>query len=159
MRVTRRQPVGFTLAELLVVIGIIVIVAVIAIPSIRALTGSRSTESAHNQLAGLLGRARGQAIALQRTHGVAFFIDRETGRVAAYIVKQVDPPSEDTIPDDYPPAYAVDLYLDYLEDHDPVLLPSGVGVQMIDDAAVATADTPTPVDDTRGDDAYIGFNT
>src|SRR4051812_14860801 len=78
---------AFTLTELLIVIGIIVLVAIIAIPAFRTMTGSRSTEAAHNQLSGLLGQVRGEAISLQQIRGVAFFLVPETKRVQAVIVK------------------------------------------------------------------------
>lgn len=144
MMTTKRSR-AFTLVEMLVVISIIAVTSLIAVPLFRTLTGSRSTEAAHNQLAGLLGRARADAIGLQEIRGVAFFLDPETQRVQAIIVRQAQYPTN-------PPARAADLYLDYAPDREPLLLPEGVGVQMIDDSVLDNAGV-------RQNDAYIGFNS
>src|SRR4030095_9400430 len=55
-RVTQSR--GFTLTEMLIVMGVIVLVALIAVPSFRALTGGRSTEAASNTISAALARAR-----------------------------------------------------------------------------------------------------
>lgn len=143
---------GFTLAELLIVIGIIVLVAILAVPAFRTMTGSRSTEAAQNQLAGILGRARAEAIQLQEVHGVAFFFDRDRTRVQAVLVSQTKPPIVPVTPI---PATAglPDIYLDLTPDRDPLLLPSGVGLQVVDNCNVANAPGAA-----RGDDGYLGFN-
>ena len=49
------------------------------------MTGGRSTESAANNLAALVGRARTEAIGLQRASGVLFFMDQGTDRVGALV--------------------------------------------------------------------------
>jgi prepilin-type N-terminal cleavage/methylation domain-containing protein len=64
---------AFTLTEILVVIVIIVIVLGMAVPVFKFITGSRSEEGATNQIAAMLGRARSDAIGLQKPMGVAFF--------------------------------------------------------------------------------------
>lgn len=143
---------AFTLPELLVVIGVMAILTLIAVGAFRSLTGSKSVESANNQLAGILGRVRGEAIGLQETRGVAFFLDPDTQRVQVIDVHQSQYPT-------FPPANPAEVYLDAVPDRDVILLPDGVGLEMIDDAAVTDPGTPTnPYDDIRQDDAYIGFN-
>ena len=153
----RRSGGGFTLVELLIVLAIIVLVAAIAVPSFRAMTGARSTEAVHNQLSALLGRARADAVAVQKVHGVAFFLDPAgTGRVQAYVVREVQRPANAEAVDD---EAGVDVYLDLMADRDPLLMPDGVGLQMVDDADVDVNDVDNPNDDVRQDDAYVGFNT
>lgn len=150
------RPRAFTLTEMLIVVGIIVLVVLVAVPSFRALTGGRSTEAAQNQLSGLLGRARADALGLQEIRGIAFFLDSQTNRAIVYEVRQAQTP---TAPP--PGSPVVDVYLDYVGDRDPILMPVGVGIQVVDDAFV-TVDTSVPRNpalDTRSDDAYIGFNT
>jgi prepilin-type N-terminal cleavage/methylation domain-containing protein len=144
---------AFTLPELLVVVGVMAILTLIAVGAFRSLTGSKSVESANNQLAGILGRARGEAIALQETRGIAFFLDSDTQRVQVIEVHQSQYPSS-------PPANPAEIYLDAVADRDVLLLPDGVGIQMIDDSIVVDPGTPPnyPYDDVRQNDAYIGFN-
>ena len=48
------RPKAFTLAELLIVMGIIVLFITMAIPAIRALMGSNSASLARNEIASLL---------------------------------------------------------------------------------------------------------
>jgi prepilin-type N-terminal cleavage/methylation domain-containing protein len=144
----RRSHDGFTLTEMLIVIGIIVLVVAIAVPSFRALTGGKSTEAAHNQLSAILGRARMDAMGVQETRGIMFFRDPESQRVGAVFVRAVPPPVDAT-----PVAVgqrAPEVYLDLVPDRDPQLLPVGVGLQVLDDTAGAAAGTR---------DRYIGMNT
>jgi prepilin-type N-terminal cleavage/methylation domain-containing protein len=142
---------GFTLPELLIVIGIIAIVAILAVPALRAMTGSRSTEAAHNQLSALLGRTRSEAIALQQTRGVAFFQDPDTKRVQAVMVKAAQYPSSPPVPGAGAPPNP-EIYLDYVPDRDVVQFPSGVGIQMVDNWL------PAANPNLRNDDGYLGFN-
>lgn len=147
---------AFSLTEMLIVIAIIVLIATIAVPSFRAMTGTRSTEAAHNQLSALLGRARGEAISLQKIHGVAFFIDPDNAeRVQAAMVVEAPRPLAPV-----PPEPNVDVYLDLLEGRDVMQMPPGVGLQMLDDCNI-NLNNPDPKvweDDVRLDDGYIGFN-
>lgn len=84
------RPSGFTLTELLIVITLIVIILGIAIPTLSVLTGSRSTESARNQLSAMLGRARGLAIQNGATIGVAIYVDPNTGRTGMALVQMIN---------------------------------------------------------------------
>src|SRR5690242_9771399 len=79
---------AFTLTEILVVIGIIVLMLAIAVPALNFIRGSRSVDSAQNQISALLGRARSKAIGLQELTGVFFFKDINTGRYMASIVHE-----------------------------------------------------------------------
>jgi Tfp pilus assembly protein FimT len=124
---------GFTITELLLVIGIIVLVAIVAVPAFRAMTGSRSSESALNQMSAVLARARTEALGLQQPRGIFFYKDLSTGRTGMAMV--------------YATNGAEPYELDLAPDHDPVLLPVGVGLQFLDNQTSAT------------DDKYIGFNT
>ncbi len=136
---------GFTLVEMLVVVSIISLIVLIAVPSFRAMTGGRSVDAAANTLAAMVGRARTEAIGLQRTSGVLFFMDQGTDRVAAIVVREVTPPTNNNAPPDV-------VYLDMAPNGDFTLLPQGIGLNTVDDAR--TTGSP-PV---RQDDGYIGFN-
>src|SRR5213592_2939679 len=72
---------GFTLTEILVVIALIVLLLVLAVPAFNLITGGKSIEGATNQLSAALGRARAQAIGLQKPTGVMFFIEPRSQRV------------------------------------------------------------------------------
>src|SRR4051812_46982550 len=127
---------AFTLTEMLIVMGIILLVALIAVPAFRAMTGSRSTEAAQNQLAAFLGRARAEAIGVQEIRGVAFVLNSDSNRPTAIMVREVSAPTGTM-----PPAMAtvfkfVDVYLDAVPDRDLLLLPPGVGLQMVDDCKI-----------------------
>lgn len=131
-----RKSNGFTLTEMLIVMGIILVVAIIAIPSIKALTGGRSIEAAQNQISSVMSRARTEAVGLQEPRGILLFRDPDTQRVGLMLVK-CDPAMDS--------AGAVQWYnIDLDPDRDVLLLPPGVGVQAI-------ASTPVL-------DRYLGFN-
>jgi prepilin-type N-terminal cleavage/methylation domain-containing protein len=89
---------GFTLVELLVVVGIVVLLASIAIPAMRpALEGSRIREAARSVNV-YLGWARNRALETGRPHGVLFErFDRQPD--ASIVLRQVE----------VPPPYAGDL--------------------------------------------------
>ena len=140
---------GFTLTEVLVVVVLIVLLLGLALPAFNVLTGSRSTEGASNQIAALLGRARNEAIGLQTPHGVLFYLDPATRRVAATIVRadvnglgEVDGTS----------AYILDV----VPDREALVLAEGVMVETLDDPADPRLPT-TPVP--PANDRYIGYNT
>jgi len=137
---------GFTLTELLIVIGLIVLVIALAVPAFKAMSGGRSIDAAQNQLAAVLGAARAEAIGLQKVRGVFFFLDPSTERVNALLVQESDyrPLLADKPPVD------PDYYLDAVPDRDPIALPVGVGLQGIDNAEFNGSN--------RRDDGYIGYN-
>ena len=131
---------GFTLTEVLIVIGLIVLLIALAVPAFNAMTGGRSVDAAINQLSAMLGRARMEAIGLQEPRGLMFYRDPATGRVAARLVKSTVATST-----------GLDLVnLDLVEKADPMLLPVGVAIQMVDDS-----DTSKP---SATDDRYLGYN-
>lgn len=134
---------GFTLTEVLIVIGIIVLVIALAVPALSWISGSRSVDGAENNLSAMLGRARNDAIALQIPTGVMFFIDDATRGV---MMAEVYDTRENPAPGDR------QVYLELVGDRDFIALPKGVSAQVIDNAVVAG----TPA--TRSDDGYIGYN-
>lgn len=77
---------GFTLTEILIVIGLIVLIMALAVPAFNAITGSRSVDAGENLVAAMLGRARAEAIRNHRVAGVAIFYDRASERTAMAIV-------------------------------------------------------------------------
>src|SRR5205085_6804369 len=79
---------GFTLTEILIVIGIIVLMLAMAVPALNFIRGSRSIDGAENQISALLGRARSRAIGVQELTGVFFFRDPNTDRDMAAIVHE-----------------------------------------------------------------------
>lgn len=127
---------GFTLVELLVVIAILVLIVAIAVPTLSALSGGRSVDAAANQVSAALARARTEALGLQEVRGILFVKDPASARVGLILVGARDPAS---------PA------LDAIPDVDMLLLPSGVELQTIDDAALGAGNQ-------RNDDGYIGYN-
>jgi type II secretory pathway pseudopilin PulG len=141
-RATRPGGAGFTLTELLIVIGLIVLIIALAVPAFNALTGGRSIDAATNTLSAMLGRVRMEAIGLQEPRGLLFYRDPATQRVGARMVR-----FSGTSPTGIP---GVEL----VEDRDPMLLPVGVGLQMVDDAALSG----TGATAVAADDRYIGFN-
>src|SRR6185312_1033231 len=70
---------GFSLIELLVVMGIIILLTALALPAFNFISGSRSVEAASNQLSAILGIARQDAIGIQQDRGVVVFHDASTG--------------------------------------------------------------------------------
>jgi prepilin-type N-terminal cleavage/methylation domain-containing protein len=88
---------GFTLAEMLVVVGIILLVMALALPAFTVIVSSRSVESARNIVASTIVRARGEAIRRGQPCGVYFYVDPDTGRSGAALVT-IDPLSD---PDPY----------------------------------------------------------
>ncbi|MEA2709979.1 MAG: hypothetical protein QOF78_2580 [Phycisphaerales bacterium] len=130
------------MTEILVVIGIIVLLLAIGVPAFNLIRGGRSLDSAENQVAAMLGRARSNAIGLQKVHGIMFIVDTE-GNAAdpvgfrTYIAEVVE--------SDYPAGGTRDVYLD-LTDTEFIPLPPGVGVQTLNEAPAAA------------NERYLGFN-
>ncbi len=137
---TRTTRAGFTLNEMLVVVSIIVLMMALALPAFNVLSGSKSTEAATNQISAVLGQARAEAIGVQEIRGVMFFIDPSNGRVSMAMVRDSGYQNS---------ANPSVVYLDLISDRDFTLLPNGVGVQTIDNAAGGSS---------RTDDGYIGYN-
>jgi prepilin-type N-terminal cleavage/methylation domain-containing protein len=69
---------GFTLVEIMVVIVIILLMLGLAVPVLHVITGSQSEAGATNMIAAMLGRARTDAIGLQKPIGVAFIYNPST---------------------------------------------------------------------------------
>ncbi len=88
---------AFTLAEMLVIIGIILLVMAIALPAFTIIIGSRSIESARNIVAASIVRARGEAIRRGQPCGVFFYVDPDSGRTGVALVT-LDPLTD---PDPY----------------------------------------------------------
>lgn len=133
---------GFTLIEVLVVIGIIVLLIALAVPALALISGSNSINGAENNLSAMLGRARSDAIALQKDTGILFFIDPATQGVMMAEVQATDGT-----------AAGIQTMLDLVPDRDFFALPKGVSVQVIDNAELSAGASGN-----RIDDAYIGFN-
>lgn len=66
---------GFTLVELLVVIGIISVMAAISLPNISGFVQASRIRSAQDQVSSAIQRARSRAIALNTQWGVSFIIE------------------------------------------------------------------------------------
>jgi prepilin-type N-terminal cleavage/methylation domain-containing protein len=79
---------GYTLTEILVVIGIMVLVLGMATVAFSVLTGSRSAEAAENQLSATLGRARNLALASSTPTGVLVAYDPAEDRSTAILVQR-----------------------------------------------------------------------
>jgi prepilin-type N-terminal cleavage/methylation domain-containing protein len=139
---TRRPagPAGFTLTELLVVIGLIVLLVTLAIPAFSIITGGRSIDSAQNQISAILGRARADAVGLQQERGVFFYQEAAGGRVTAAIVRARPDASRENFP----------VSLDLLPEREHLTLPNGVGVQTILNASLSGMN--------RTSDGYLGHN-
>jgi prepilin-type N-terminal cleavage/methylation domain-containing protein len=132
---------GFTLVELLVVIGIIVIMVALAVPLLGVIRGNRSVEGAQNTIAAMLGIARSEAMEQQRIRGVLFY--REiTGRDSTILVEAARPRGGDDA--------NVDIYLDLVPGRDPALLPLGITAYMI------TGENSPLSGDPSGEFKYLG---
>jgi prepilin-type N-terminal cleavage/methylation domain-containing protein len=131
---------AFTLTEILIVIALIVLMLALAVPAFNIIRGSRSTDSAQNQIAAMIGHARADAIGLQKIHGVMFFIDPATNRVNAAEVTEADYPDPATNP-------SRDVYLDLVPDTDFLPLPQGVLAFTLGNGTAGASDR------------YVGYNT
>lgn len=127
---------GFSLTELLVVLGVILLILAVAVPAVNLLTGQRSIAVAQNQLAAVLAQARGRALALQRETGLFFYLDPTSDRFAMRTIEVVGRQGS---------VQVIDLVLGT----DGHLLPGGVGVQFPVAGATGSARTAQ---------GYVGFN-
>ncbi len=131
------------MTEILVVIGLIVLMLGLAVPAFNLIRGGRSIDSAQNQVAAMIGKARSDAIGLQQIHGVMFFLDPASDRVNVAEVYATD----------YPAANGDrDVYLDLAPDTDFLPLPHGVLAFVLCNGTVNAAGT-------RTSDGYLGYNT
>src|SRR3954468_6551310 len=119
---------GFSLTEVLIVIGLIVLMLALALPAFNFITGGKSIDGATNQISAFLSRARTEAVGLQECRGVMFYIDPATERQMMVLVKQVPPPTFGAGSAD------VEVWLDAI-DSDHIALPKGVGIQLTNDSA------------------------
>jgi Tfp pilus assembly protein FimT len=76
---------GFTLTEMLVILGVIVLILAIALPAFNAVSGSRSVEAGTNIAQSAVSRARAEAIRRGVPCGALFFVDAQ-GRTAVAFV-------------------------------------------------------------------------
>ncbi len=119
------SPGGFTLTELLVVVGLIVLLVAVAVPSFQAITGSRSVETAENTVGPVIARARTLAIADAAPTGTLFYVDPATRRTVMQIVR---------LDESLTPAQLTRV------DTDPQFLPRGIAVQLATDSTSGTTD-------------------
>ncbi len=115
---------------MLIVIGIIMILIVMSVPLISAITGSRSVESARNQVQALLVTARTEAMQIQKYEGILFFTDTSTDRIkAAFVYGDEGYDANGTL--------AVFLTTDI--DREATMLTKGVSIEGINPAPANTA--------------------
>jgi prepilin-type N-terminal cleavage/methylation domain-containing protein len=124
---------GFTLTEMLVVIGIIILFVTLAIPAISSITGTRSISAAENQISAVLARAREEAIGIQDYRGVLFYLDPREDRVVAILVRAADNQLTNSNL----------ISLDAVANRDYLMLPQGIRLQTICDDSL---------------NRYFGFN-
>lgn len=138
---------GFTLVEMLVVMGIIILAITLAIPTIRALTGSKSQSVAENTISAFLARTRAEAIGLQQVQGVLFYIDPATQRVT--LAQVYDNADSNGV-----------AYLDLVPDRDQLALPPGLRLFTILDAPPAGSPMISDLFQTSANPLfrYMGFN-
>ena len=83
---------AYTLIEVMVVAVVVLLMLGMALPVFRVITGSRSEAGAANIIAGMLGRARSDAIGLQTTLGVAILYNPSAG--LTYVAEVEYPPCQ-----------------------------------------------------------------
>lgn len=140
--VSRRTCGGFSLAELLIVMGIIILFIALAIPAVNAITGTRSIANAENNLSALLSRAREEAVGVQEVRGVLFYLDPATDGIAGVLVRAADNQNQNL------PGV---VFLDAVPSRDFLALPKGIRLQSIFDGYSMNPDNPNP-------NHYLGFN-
>ena len=137
-----RRLAGFTLPELLVVMGIIIIFIALAIPAMNVLSGSRSIAAGENNLQAALVRAREEAIASQQLRGLMFTIDPGSDRVVATLVQEASPPAN------VPASLAFVTWLDTVPGREQLRLPPLIRLQTVFDSS-----SMQPLAD-----RYLGYN-
>lgn len=145
---------GFSLAELLVVIALIVLILALALPAFNFITGSRSIDGATNVVSAFIGRARAEALDRGRVTGLMFYIDPASQRRGMILVGETG--AKYTAAGALVDNPDVDVYLDLLPDREPILLPVGIDLQTIDNG---TRNTTTQQLTAPYFDRYLGFNT
>jgi type II secretory pathway pseudopilin PulG len=80
----RRRMTGYTLVELVVVLGIVLVILGLVVPSIGSLFEVQSIERAADVVAATMGEARARAIRAGERHYVAFIVGTEASAVATY---------------------------------------------------------------------------
>jgi prepilin-type N-terminal cleavage/methylation domain-containing protein len=173
---------GFTLTEILIVIGLIVLFITLALPAFNLLSGGRSVAGATNEVAAFVGRARAEAIGVQQVRGVGFYFDAATQKSVMCIVHQPfqETPSSVassagvTTPDGtyvMPSSNTYDVWnfdsvanvgtleatdqyvIDAETSADILPLPSGVGAQLLNNCTIVTTTTPY----SRTSNGYVSF--
>src|SRR6266436_3813207 len=91
----RRRAGGFTLIEILVVLGIMILLAAAAVPAFRFIVGARSIDGAQNVAGAMIARARTQALIDHRGSGVLFFRDPVSDRSTMALIQL----EGDSVPD------------------------------------------------------------
>ena len=114
----RRSRQGFTLTEVLIVVGLMLLLITLAIASFDVISGGRSVDSAQNIISAALARARQDAMGLQEPRGIVFFPDANTGRT---ILAEVY----------YPNYQGGNPVIELLPDREELELPAGVGCQVL----------------------------
>jgi prepilin-type N-terminal cleavage/methylation domain-containing protein len=124
---------GFTLTELLVVIGIIVLMLALAVPLFNVFSGSRSVEGGQNMVSAMLQRARARALAMQERRGIFFFEDQVTRKTGMLLVKLDEPVPPPAPPAPPPAGYLPNTYVLELDEQDEEIqfLPQGVGAAFV----------------------------
>jgi prepilin-type N-terminal cleavage/methylation domain-containing protein len=145
---------GFSLVELLVVIGLVVVILALAMPAFNFITGSRSVDGATNLVSAFLGRARAEALDRGKVTGVLFYIDPATERRGMTLVTETNAKYTSAGAEVDNPN--IDVYLDLLPDREPILLQTGIDVQVVDNGSKNAANSALTAPYW---DRYLGFNS
>lgn len=109
---------GFSLTELIIVIGIIVLFIAVAIPAFNIITGQRSIAGAQNLLSAEVAGVRMRAIAQQRHMGLVLMLNQDE-RITLRRCEVLER---------HPGAQ---LVVELVPESEPVLLPAGVSMQFL----------------------------
>jgi prepilin-type N-terminal cleavage/methylation domain-containing protein len=139
---------AFSLVELLIVIALIVLILAMALPAFNFISGGKSVDAASNQISAFLARARTEAVGLQESRGVMFYVDPASDRQMMAIVKETPRKySANGVTDiDAATSANAEVFVTLADGADHLALPKGVGIQTINDNA-------------SGGERYFGFNT